>query len=717
MEKMGWKKGEGLGRDSNGMTSCLVLKKADGSNSQGRIEQAAPLPAMQQAPTNGLIVGADAASQFPIALHSVPGDPLGSSIVASLVAAEAAASRGDAGEEQSRKRRRHGFDSDPTDDQSASVVADAAMESIAPSAEITMPNEADFIIAAARAAADIQMMGLNGQLPEATAFAGSADGVYVVGSKSGNSLAGTPSANPGYGGNVSSEGVTLGPGCGGHFPSNRKRVRQWVVDDWRWSKGTDALRAFEEVTLPPGLVDMAKKVLGKESRYPARISDDTDCVVEVTAWGTLLVRPRGSGAHIALAKRMIYQVLHPQAGPLRNEALIEEDAEHEAAIRDFTTISQTEGRDEKELESMVERSAQNKMSKVGLGGYAPNEEEQQVTRKEIPLPTSQDITLARKNLNNLRLETGVQALLNGANLVVVGQDAQVSKAEVIVGFMVETGQWVSLNDNFVPSEETKEKRKVVDGPSEQLLIKIPEGQVVQLIQTHLAVMEKAAEADKLKLTSKAVMGKRTLMVDGHRRAHERIKLMVREISEKGESPMLNKALGIKTESPAATQPPQSKAELASDLASSLGVPEEKVKPPIVSSKPLAGGGIRNLPAPRLATQMGKGDDLFADLPAPKEEPPAAELPAAATPAPAAPAKPTVLRASDIFGAPAGARGVAASVAAKTAAQPTSLIGGLLATAAESKEALAARAASDAAEQELLDFYQAHAAAIAAPVTE
>lgn len=747
MEKMGWKKGEGLGRDSNGMTSCLVLKKADGSTSQGRIEQAAPMPATQVVPTNGLPPGADAASQVPSALRAVPGDPLGSSIIASLAAAEAAASRGDAEAEQPKKRRKHGFDSEPTDDQGTSVVESTVMVS---DAEVRMPDEADFIIAAARAAADIQMMGLNGQLPlpEPQAFTASTDVCYVVGNKSGNTLAGTPSANPGYGGGVSVGGVALGPGCGGPFPSNRKRIRQYVIDDWRWSKGSDAMRHFEEVTLPPGLVDMAKQVLGKESRYPARITDDTDCVVEVTAWGTLLVRPRGSGAHIALAKRMIYQVLHPQAGPLRNEALIEEDAEHEAAIRDFTTISQMEGRDrETELETMVERSAKNKLSKVGLGGDAPNEENQQVTRREIPLPTVHDISLARKNLNNLRLVTGVQALMNGASLVVVGQDAQVAKAEELVAVLVETGQWVTLNDNFVLSEETKEKRRMEDGPSEQLLIKIPEGTVVQVIQLHLAVMEKAAEAEKLKLTSKAVNGKRTLMVDGHRKAHERIKLMVREISEKGESPMLSKALGIKTETPAESKPAQSKAELASALASSLGVEEVKPKPAIVSSKPLAGGGIRNLPAPKLATQMARGDDLFADLPAPGGEvtpalKPAVEAPAQApAPAPevppafppAAPAKPTVLRASDIFGAPAGARGVVASVAAKQSAsaqsaanaaaasggnQPTSLIAGLLATPqADSKEALAAQAASDAAEQELLSFYNVHAAAIAAPVTE
>merc|ERR1712050_588020 len=81
------------------------------------------------------------------------------------------------------------------------------------------------------------------------------------------------------------------------------------------------------------------------------------------------------------------------------------------------------------------------------------------------------------------------------------------------------------------------------GPSEQILIKVVEGQTTQKISMGLKAMEKAAMADQLKLTSKAVAGKRTLMVEGTRAAHERVKLMVKELAEKGESPMLSKALG------------------------------------------------------------------------------------------------------------------------------------------------------------------------------
>lgn len=62
MEKWGWAKvqgskralrslkakGQGLGKDNSGMTSCLVLRKDTGSSTQGRIEslalRVAPLP-------------------------------------------------------------------------------------------------------------------------------------------------------------------------------------------------------------------------------------------------------------------------------------------------------------------------------------------------------------------------------------------------------------------------------------------------------------------------------------------------------------------------------------------------------------------------------------------------------------------------------------------------------------------------------------------------
>eukprot|EP00439_Symbiodinium_sp_Y106_P070288 s2439_g12.t1 len=42
MEKWGWAKGQGLGKDNRGMTSCLILRKDTGSSTQGRIESAAP---------------------------------------------------------------------------------------------------------------------------------------------------------------------------------------------------------------------------------------------------------------------------------------------------------------------------------------------------------------------------------------------------------------------------------------------------------------------------------------------------------------------------------------------------------------------------------------------------------------------------------------------------------------------------------------------------
>jgi len=44
MEKWGWAKGQGLGKDNKGMTSCLVLRKDSGSSTQGRIESVGEEP-------------------------------------------------------------------------------------------------------------------------------------------------------------------------------------------------------------------------------------------------------------------------------------------------------------------------------------------------------------------------------------------------------------------------------------------------------------------------------------------------------------------------------------------------------------------------------------------------------------------------------------------------------------------------------------------------
>eukprot|EP00913_Durusdinium_trenchii_P007945 g7451.t1 len=46
MEKWGWAKGQGLGKDNKGMTSCLVLRKDSGSSTQGRIESVGEEPTL-----------------------------------------------------------------------------------------------------------------------------------------------------------------------------------------------------------------------------------------------------------------------------------------------------------------------------------------------------------------------------------------------------------------------------------------------------------------------------------------------------------------------------------------------------------------------------------------------------------------------------------------------------------------------------------------------
>lgn len=323
--------------------------------------------------------------------------------------------------------------------------------------------------------------------------------------------------------------------------------RQRIWDDWRWSKGTEALMAFEEVELPPNLRELARKVLGDQSRYPARITDDTDVIVEITAWGTILLRPRGSGANLLLAKQMVYRVLHPKGDNLREEVLIKEDEEVEAAIRDHSTIGSADAvSGSKQLAQASERNTATgaKLKRVGLGADVAAAAAAQAVTVVIPLPTPEDVDLVRRHVANIRAATAASAVLKDATLTITGKEDGVQRAEQLLRTLLETGQWVAFAESFVLSEETKEKRREQDGPSEQILIKVPEGAATQLILKHLKAMERAAEADQLRMTSKPVAGKRSLMVDGSRKAHERVKLMVKELCEKGQSPMLSKALGV-----------------------------------------------------------------------------------------------------------------------------------------------------------------------------
>merc|ERR1719401_2845346 len=107
-------------------------------------------------------------------------------------------------------------------------------------------------------------------------------------------------------------------------------------------------------------------------------------------------------------------------------------------------------------------------------------------------------------------------MIHGTKLVMVGKERALDRAEMLIMTLTVTGEWVALTDTFVPSEETKRQRKGDDGPVEQILIKVPEGRATQIIAKHLKAMERAAHAQQLKLSSKAIGGKRTLMVEGTR---------------------------------------------------------------------------------------------------------------------------------------------------------------------------------------------------------
>lgn len=575
MEKWGWNKGQGLGKNKQGMASCLVLKKQDGSASQGRIMMGAPekvknagaaqalleaepsaeqtekisllqqkqqqiqqLQAQKQSimqqqqqllqqhggqVTTGMNTMMDAANRA--------NDDKYTQLMATLQqsgALGAAAPGGSAA--PAAKRQRVGWDTDTSARDSTGGLYDIDPREAPPNYYDVDPRDAD-AAALAKANADLQAQ----QAQQAQLLQGGQGAAIIVEEDK-------PSSRP-----------TLAA------PKQRVRVRQWVQDDWRWSKGTEALRYFEEVSLAPSLVELAHKILGPGSRYPGRITDDTDCITEVTAWGTLLVRPRGTGANISLAKRMLYEILHPSGELLREDALITKDEKAEAAVRDQTTIFK--GADDEEagghardakLTTGVKRSFQHDLRHMGLGAEEQAIEEsekkhegkvQKSETKTMELILDEDVALVKKHMDDLRMATGAVVTLTGHTLKMLGKERAVRKAEHLTNTLIETGEWVALQDSFVISEADLLLKRASEGPAEQILIKIPDGPVTQKIEKCLKAIERAALADALKLTSKAVAGKRTLMVDGSKAAHERVKLMVKELSERGESPMLTKFLG------------------------------------------------------------------------------------------------------------------------------------------------------------------------------
>jgi len=645
MEKWGWNKGQGLGKDNKGMTSCLVLKKNDGSSTQGRIEMSHPTVYSAKTTVQDSAAAAAGAAATP---GLVPLQPADATMAPADLAAGQAGMAGllSAGIDPSSL-----FDIDPRELAGANAPAGMA------EAAAFAANELSKQLAAMQA---------QGGMAAAVAATIAQDTAADMHNLAGVTLAvpetniapqqprATPTKAP------SSTFSDYQP------PPKRIRIRQYVRDDWRWSKGTEALWCFEEVQLAPSLQTLAKKVLGEGSLYPARIADDTDCVTEVTAWGSLLVRPRGTGANIALAKRMLFEVLHPLSGDLREEVLITPDEMAEAALQDKTLISA--GMDNADRVTQgVERSFHGKLRRVGLGAVEEvmsEVKEEKSAFTEMILATSEDAALVKKHLEDLRIAFGCTPVLNGVSLRLFGKDKPVRKAQHLVTTLVETGEWVALTEGFVLSEETKGKRRANDGPSEQILIKVAEGPATQKIEQHLKAMERAALAEQLKLTSKAVGGKRTLMVEGTKAAHERVKLMVRELSEKGESPMLTKALGFAraAERPAGAdidvkieeeipEAPRQKPEVF--LAPGSMLAPTSMLPPSSNSRSTPGIGA---PFPPVPPGMAEVVDLYAGLPdaeAEAEEAPAATAPpagtddsseaqAAAPAAPAAPVAPEVI---------------------------------------------------------------------------
>mmetsp|Transcript_65718 Transcript_65718/g.140581 ORF Transcript_65718/g.140581 Transcript_65718/m.140581 type:complete len:708 (+) Transcript_65718:94-2217(+) len=665
MEKMGWTKGQGLGKDNKGMTGVLLLKKQDGSSTQGRIEMSAPVAERRKAPATEKAKPAEAgdvaSSGSPAAQANSILESVGTELGVSMPSAPDEDPDDPAAKRRKRSSRWEGQDvAEATAGPQTAPGGGAGF--LFPPMESSATSGGGMMTASGNVMFDIDPRDA-----EAAAVALQQTGQHAVGSASG-----------GYGGfTVGSGGATSQPAqpsapqgerfvtLNGTEKVKMRGAKQWVIDDWRWSQGKEALRYFEEMVLTPELLPLARKVISEGSRYPARIADDTDCIAEVTAWGSLLVRPRGTGANLSLAKRMLYEVLHPGGEHLREEMLITPDEMAEAAIRDKSTIhADFESNDDAKaiFKEGVSRTIHGELKRVGLGaeeeakmeahGLTPTADLQ-----EMELPTAEDAALVKTHLDSLRTSSGVAAaMLNGLTLKLFGKDKPVRKARQLVKSLVDTGEWVALTEGFVLSEETKEKRRADEGPSEQILIKVAEGPVLEKIEKHLRAMERAALADTMKLTSKAVAGKRTLMVDGTKAAHERVKWMIRELTDTGSSPMLTKALGVAKKAdrpavdeaaipsftehhktkPSATGVVSAAPVITRSTASVEATPER----PITSSAPgLGPGGMRHLPPPKLAASIAAGDDLFANLPAPGASADLfAGLPAPAPqPAPVAPA--------------------------------------------------------------------------------
>ncbi|CAE8650820.1 unnamed protein product, partial [Polarella glacialis] len=507
MEKWGWSKGQGLGKDSNGITSCLVMQKATGSTSQGRIERAGPvLDGMKSASEAALLAAAGVptpAAAMAAAPACPPVDPAASA--ASSFLSSLGAELGVAMPEVTKRRR---------------TKWDQADE------PATVPDP----------------LASNLQLHQGLMSLGSGmANLANIQATTGPALQTPAAGNGGFGSRPTS-------GFGSTMPRQRTPY-MWPrhIDDWRWSKGTEATFFFEEIDLPSGLLELAKKILGPTSRFPVRVSDASDCVVEVTAWGSLLLRPKGTGANIGIAKKMLFEVLHPAAGQRLQEEAFEECQTGPTPDNDFgqSSVGPTGV-----IDAVTKQDfAHKQRSRVGLGLHVEVGAEDSAASQsgplesaEVPLATAEDVKIVQKHIDDLRIATGVAPIVDGSILKIYGRGEKLQRAQQLVQTLLVTGEWVGFSGAFVLSEETKEKKRACDGPSEQLLIKLPECPELKVVERHLHSMEKAAEADQLKLTSKPIAGKRTLMVEGHKAAHERVKLMVKELMETGESAMLTKFL-------------------------------------------------------------------------------------------------------------------------------------------------------------------------------
>lgn len=376
-----------------------------------------------------------------------------------------------------------------------------------------------------------------GQAPSTAVVPGAGGGIGAVFREK---IAAMTAANPGSG----------GAWYGGAPEQPSKPVaaprpkRQYVYENWSWGTGyNNFMLRTQEVPVKPWQMVFARDVFGPKSKLPKRIIQDTDTQVEMSFWNTLILTPKSTGALVEKAKKMCWEVLSVNDPELQISMKVEfeelggEEEDVEPALLDPET--------DEIIKDMMNKKRKGKTERRGVGAIEeplPDAQEPGIIPDHITIETNltseEQAASLKSKAQDLWRATGASTSVKDMQLILSGSKDALTKAVEVVQRFLDTGEWsTETKDGFL---EEKKKPSEEDGPRSQILIKVKHGEKLALVEKQLADIEAAAKSDKLKLTSKPIGGFRTLMVNGTKQAHERVKLMVKELDANGESPMLTK---------------------------------------------------------------------------------------------------------------------------------------------------------------------------------